>query len=531
MESIARKDRWFVPSLAIVAIAAVVAFSPTWDHPFVHDDQPAVRDNPVVQGSAPWSHVLTQPYWSPSISSDRIYRPVTTASFRLNALVSGVEPWGYHVANTMLHALASVLVAIVVMQLTRSTFAGLISSLFFALHPVHTEAIALIVGRSELLVLIFMLATTSLHLKSISNRTQKPANVSLPYHLMLSLLFALGLLSKEHGVFTLFIVASIDFLHWREMSQRRWRDRLGYLTQSHYLGMILVLAAFFLARWLVFDWRVVLPSETAVSSPNPLDHATIIEKMLTPLALVALSFRLMVLPAGHSPNWGAGSFDLASEVTRTDVLAGVAILLLIVIFLVLTHRHRNRLFIPTASLVALLAIPCHLLPVANWFFGERWLYAPSAFVAMMIASVIARRPKTLGVLILGLLPVVAYQSWRYQDCFLSNEALVTCVLEKHPNDYFALAGMCHTMAGDGRIGDADAYAKRMIEHHPDKGESWCFNAMVLADQGRFEEAGESIHRCVIKGGHLRLPGQIAELSDRISAHSQRKKRPTRPPVR
>lgn len=522
------KNHWTGVTLLLIAVAAMAVFSRSWSHPFVHDDQPVVRDNPVVQGQVPWTHVFTKPYWARDISPDPLYRPVTTASFRTDAMLAVGGTKMFHVTNSILHTFASLFVAIVAFQLTRTTLAMLSAGLIFALHPVHTEAVALIVGRSELLALLFMLAAMSVHLRF----QKKASKITITHHLMMSGLYMLAVFSKEHGIFTIVAIAAIDLCGWRQMSQSKRRDRIRHLAKSHFLGMIAVLAVFFFVRWLIFGWTMKIPLATVVDTLNPLDHASSTEKLLTPLALVTLSFRLMLLPTGHSPNWGAGSFELANDFFLNDVIIGAIICLLLVLLTIRSCRLRQPALIPLITLASLLAIPCHILPVANWFFGERWLYAPSAMLALIIATVVAKSPRVLASLVILSLPILAIQSWNYQNCFSSNSALIASVLDKHPNDYFALAARCHELTNEGEIGQAEEYVERLITYHPDKGDSWCFNALFWAEHERWEDASEALSQCVMKGGHLRSPARIAELSERIAAQTRvRNDAPRRPPIR
>ncbi len=500
----------------MVAAAGFVVFLRSLEHPFVYDDLPAVRDNEIVQGQRPWLDVLTQPYWPPAVSPDPIYRPVTTATLRLDAIISGLDATGYHVTNAILHALVSVLVALLASTLVRAKRAWWppsVAGLLFAMHPVHVEAVSLVVGRSELLAALFMLLTAYLHHRHL-NRADGP---TIRHHVMLAVLVLLGCLSKEHAVFTVVIIATQDWLHRAEQGDRAIRPELQRLAKSHWLGVFGALAIFFLARWLVFGWKMKIPLKIIVDTLNPLDTATTTEKLLTPFALLTHSIRLMIMPTGHSPNWGAGSFALADTWMRWDVMVGLAVLTALLILVFTSLRRRIPSALSAMALLVLLAIPCHFLPVANWFFGERWLYAPSAFLVLILVGWVSRWPRLLLVGAVLVLPLMAHQTWQYQACFSSNEQLLACVLEDHPNDYFALAGTCQGYAVDGRIAEVEDHVLRLVEHHPDKGDAWCFLTVLLAEKGEYERAGASLNKCALMGGVLRGPGGLEEASERIRA--------------
>ncbi|KAF0311350.1 Transmembrane and TPR repeat-containing protein 2 [Amphibalanus amphitrite] len=68
-------------------------------------------------------------------------------AFRLNYLAGGLHPWGYHLVNVLLHCLACGLFGQLCAQLLGAASpAAWLGSLLFAVHPVHTEAVAGVVG-------------------------------------------------------------------------------------------------------------------------------------------------------------------------------------------------------------------------------------------------------------------------------------------------------------------------------------------------------------------------------------------------
>src|SRR5262249_58913717 len=65
--------------------------------------------------------------------------------------VHGVAPFGYHLVNFALHAAVCVVLALVLARITGDATLALLAAFLFAAHPVHTEAVASVVGRAELL--------------------------------------------------------------------------------------------------------------------------------------------------------------------------------------------------------------------------------------------------------------------------------------------------------------------------------------------------------------------------------------------
>ena len=116
----------------------------------VHDDIFAVRDNQDLRPSSPISNLLVDDFWGEPMSSPtshKSYRPLTVLSFRINYALHGLEPWGYHVINILLHGAATALFGAVCREVVfgRKKGEGLVFSamLLFAAHPVHTEAVSI----------------------------------------------------------------------------------------------------------------------------------------------------------------------------------------------------------------------------------------------------------------------------------------------------------------------------------------------------------------------------------------------------
>lgn len=73
----------------------------------------AILTNPDLLSSTPWSRLLENDFWGTPLNdrgSHGSYRPLCVATFRLNHLLGGLEPWGYHLVNVALHAACTVLV-------------------------------------------------------------------------------------------------------------------------------------------------------------------------------------------------------------------------------------------------------------------------------------------------------------------------------------------------------------------------------------------------------------------------------------
>ena len=159
----------------------------------------AIEGNQDLRWSSPLSSLFQNDFWGTPLThsgSHKSYRPLTVLSFRVNFWFHGLQAWGYHFVNVLLHALVTLLFT----RLSGHVFHGekrpaLISSLVFAVHPIHTEAVTSVVGRADVLAGLFFLLSFMSYLSYVKNLHNNRLN------LWSCLIFAsLSMLSKETGI-------------------------------------------------------------------------------------------------------------------------------------------------------------------------------------------------------------------------------------------------------------------------------------------------------------------------------------------
>ena len=140
---------WVVPACALLALAV---FAPALDGPFVFDDFHLPFSNPMAGRMAP-------AFWIGGV------RPLLMTTYWVNFRLSGLQPWSYHAVNVALHVVAGALVFYILLRLLAlSSFVGradlmaAAGMMLFLVHPLQTESVDYIAGRSEVLCGVFVLA-------------------------------------------------------------------------------------------------------------------------------------------------------------------------------------------------------------------------------------------------------------------------------------------------------------------------------------------------------------------------------------
>uniref|UniRef100_A0A8C3QJL8 dolichyl-phosphate-mannose--protein mannosyltransferase n=1 Tax=Cyanoderma ruficeps TaxID=181631 RepID=A0A8C3QJL8_9PASS len=205
-------------ALAVLAGLCALCYGNSLRGEFVHDDVWAIVNNPDVRAAAPVSAAFANDFWGKRMAentSHKSYRPLCVLTFKLNILLAGMNPFYFHAVNVILHCLVTL---VLMYTCDKAVFKdgrlAFVTALFFAVHPIHTEAVTGIVGRADVLAcLLFLLAFLSYN-RSVDQLyvgEHFPPTAS-PFFLLLSLfLGTCAMLVKETGVTVFGVCLVYDF--------------------------------------------------------------------------------------------------------------------------------------------------------------------------------------------------------------------------------------------------------------------------------------------------------------------------------
>ncbi|KAJ0179098.1 hypothetical protein K1T71_004810 [Dendrolimus kikuchii] len=361
----------------LVACVGALSYANSTDGQFVHDDIPAIVSNSDVTGSGNVLSVFRNDFWGTPMSdtkSHKSYRPLTTLSFRLNYKLCGISPWWWHVCNVALHAACCALVARTGAHVARlqRPFAAL-AALLFAVHPIHTEAVAGVVGRADVLACLFFLSSILLYHGS-SSRPRMYSSIVLA---------ALSMLAKETGLTALLFNVAFDLYRCWSPLQRpssavkwRWKYEGACGRMIRALAALTLLAG---ARLALLQGS--LPAFSPQDNP-PAFHPSFSVRLMTFCYLAAFNWWLLLCPWSLSHDWQMGSIPLVTSAWDPRNLLTCAAL---ITFSTLAYRClmdiEPQRHIPAVAGLMLLVIPylpaSNLLVTVGFVVAERVLYIPS----------------------------------------------------------------------------------------------------------------------------------------------------------
>ncbi len=191
-----KKEIWLPIIILIVAGSFIYSFN--LNNELFWDDNDWILNNDFVHELS-WSNIkfwLTHNTLAGVGLQSNYYRPFLFFTFALNYVISGTNPFGYHLLSNLIHIANGILVFSILYLVFRRKLLAFLTSLIFLVHPLQTEAITYIAGRGDVLVTMFMLASLLLfYLAESKNKDW------LDWRKILSLVFlVLALLSRETGI-------------------------------------------------------------------------------------------------------------------------------------------------------------------------------------------------------------------------------------------------------------------------------------------------------------------------------------------
>jgi tetratricopeptide (TPR) repeat protein len=186
-----------------VFLAAItwLVFGQTLRQDFVdYDDNTYVYANPVVPNGVTLRGVA----WAFAHSHARNWHPLTTISHMVDCQLYGLNAGGHHFTNVLLHTIAVLSLFLLLRQMTGALWRSAFVAAVFAIHPLHVESVAWIAERKDVLSGVLFMLTLAAYLRYTRNPT-------FGRYVVMSILFAFGLMSKPMLVTLPFVLLLLDY--------------------------------------------------------------------------------------------------------------------------------------------------------------------------------------------------------------------------------------------------------------------------------------------------------------------------------
>jgi protein O-mannosyl-transferase len=473
--------------IAVMIVAAFVAFAPAIRAPFAFDDVGSIPGNPTIEHVFPLSTSLNPP---PRVAVSG--RPVVNLSLAVNRAVSASlgldaesETLVYRLTNVLVHVLCGLLLFGVVRRTMSVATLGawananadtvaLVSTGLWLVHPIQSEAVDYVIQRTELLVSACYLATLYASIRAWDAPTARRRAAWMVGGVAAC---AVGMASKEVMVTAPFVVAMYDRVFrvssWRELGNdraRRW----------FYVGLFATLAI--LAALIAGGGRadsvgfgLGLPWYSYLYSQG---------------WAIAHYLKLLVWPTDLRLDYGS------APVRGIGGLVGGLIVLAVGVGAIIVAIRQKRWWLAFLAIwfFAIIAPSSSIVPIRTEIAAERRVYlaCASVIVGAVVAAAYAMRSRPRSFIggAAGVAALLLVVTVRRSELYANPEALWRDALAKQPENaraYDNLAAVIYKK-DRGRVGEADSLWTRAMALDSTYMPAWSNLAQVRVDQGRVADA-------------------------------------------
>jgi len=432
----------WTPILAIFIISfGIYANSLNFD--FVLDDKIVITNNEFTKKGTDgisdiFLHDSMTGFWGrdKSLVAGGRYRPLSMAMHAVEWEMVGEKPFFYHFNNIILYALSGILLYLVLLNLFPIgsiwyLSIPFIATLLFQVNPLHTEVVANIKSRDEILSVLFAFSSFLFILRYLNNK-------KVIYLVLGSFLFLLGLLSKESAIVFIGIIPLFIYILKKELPIK------GLLAPTFALLLPGVL-------YMILRFQIVGGIENDVARElmnNPFLGANSSDKWATIFYVLFVYVKLLFVPHPLTHDYYPKQIEITGWSDPIVILALIIHLGLLFLFINGIRKKSIWGLLAGVYLGGIFLYSNFLFPIGT-FLNERFLYVPSLALAILIAYGITTYLKSKQIqtiVFLSLIGLYSFKSYSRSFAWESDSVLAITDVENSSN-----SAKCNMSAGAALI--------------------------------------------------------------------------------
>jgi tetratricopeptide (TPR) repeat protein len=459
------KKRVVVASMIIIIALGSVIYSNSLNGKFIWDDDLLIKDNIYIKNWSNLTKIFTEDMGAGTAVRTGFYRPLQIFTYMIDYSLWRLNVRGYHLTNIILHILVALGIYWFINILFADKVLSLLTSLFFVVHPIHTEAVAYISGRADSLAVLFMLLCFIFYIKNLQLN-------SIKLYIATILSYTLALLSRENSLILPLLLLLYHYAFKKKLKVRE------------FLSLVSIVFAYILLRTLVLK-----SSPANILQSSIAGFVTLFQR--TPGFFVAITnyLRLLFFPSNLHMEYGMQSFSL----TDPKAILGIAILFLLIFFTLRTKNTHKLVFFSLSWLIITLLPHSNLYPI-NAYIAEHWLYMPSIGFFLLLAqglNFLHRRKewrKFIMVFIISLLVIYSYLTIKQNDYWKEPIAFYERTLKYAPGSVKMFDNLGNAYKDINKYAEAINMYKKAMELNPLAVEAYNNLGYVYQQLGKNEEA-------------------------------------------
>jgi protein O-mannosyl-transferase len=417
----------------LIFAVCFVLYANTLTHDFCQDDSIVITENMfTTQGVAGWGGILGNDTFygffkeegKAALVAGGRYRPFTLLMFAFEYQIFGKNPFVGHLVNVLLFGLMCVVIYFLMLKLLKNRqntdlsrdhregvfselkikneklnapefgnsrlknnnwainnpeIVAFITALIFAAHPIHTEAVANIKGRDEIMTLLGSVSAVWFAIKFYENQQIKNA-------LFAFICFFIGLMSKENAVTFVVLVPLIFYFFYKT-------DLVESVKQS--LPFVAATGLFILLRGAVIGQQFGTKQEELMNNPflklvgNQYVDFDLGEKMATIIFTLGKYVQLLFVPYPLTHDYYPRHIDIMNF-GDWQVLLSVALYAVLIFLMLKNWSKRSLISFGIAYFLITLSIVSNVVFPVGTNMAERFLFMPSLGFCLIIAVLFER---------------------------------------------------------------------------------------------------------------------------------------------
>ncbi len=375
----------------IICIVALIQYGNTFEHDYAWDDAIVITQNDRVQQGLSQPSELFRNIKSDEIQYRYGYRPITLLTFAADIEMSEMTPKTGHVMNVLYYALLCCLIFyfLRLMFPEKGILFSIIVVGLFLIHPIHTEVVANIKSRDEILAMIFGVSSLIFFLNFLG----KPKN-NLVYGVVTLVMLIFSFLSKENGITFVGILLLIAYFKNSERINPYFKYGLPIFG-----GVVLLAIRYYVYSDGVFENNATELLESFQYKEdgfvgNPLHDASGFMQILPNVFNILIKdIGLMVFPITLVHDYG---FSHSTVVGWSNLLVIISVLfhLGLLYFVIREFKKKSILLFGILFYFITLSVYLHIIQVGPDYMGERFLFISSLGFIIAIVALLERITKT-----------------------------------------------------------------------------------------------------------------------------------------
>ena len=367
------------------------------------------------------------------------YRPMSNLTYFLDYSLFQARPWGSHFINILIHCANTFLVYWIVSRLFSSSVLGLFAGLLFSLHPIQSEAVAVMSYRADMVAAFFVLCSFYFWVKF-----QEGGYLRKKYYGGALLMYFLAVFSKESAIMLPFVILSFDQL---------WAVPLLSLKRrcAYYTGFVSILIFY------LYQYFIVFPNSSLSFhwlGGSWINHCLIMGCIwYSYLINSLLPWTVKLIPGLYCP-------PAPMLISLVTARIGLALIIFIASVGMLWRNHKPAVFF--LFWYGLFYLPVsNLIPIANPM-ACRFMYLPSIGLLVVLAGALHRaRPSPM--LYMGIITICVTCTLFLNGDWKSDFDVGYTWVKDYPTAYrgYAILGKVYFYAG--RFKEAKEYLERSIQ--------------------------------------------------------------------